>query len=115
MDSKMTLGQVIDELGAIISSRSSASTDESYTALLLQSPEDKVLKKVAEEAAEVIMAAKDYSAACAAHVEGVSQYGTARDHVVYETGDLLYHLLVLCARHEISLDDIAAELHSRFK
>jgi phosphoribosyl-ATP pyrophosphohydrolase len=60
------------------------------------------------------MASKDLDAAFAAQTEGESPYGTARDHVIYEMGDLIYHLLVLGARHDISPDDLGTELKRRF-
>jgi len=86
----------------------------SYTVTLLTLPPDTINKKVVEEAAEVVMAAKDYEAARGQGSEGVSPYGTARDHLVYEMGDLLYHVLVLCARYDVTPDDLAAELQRRF-
>ena len=89
--------EVIDELWAVIDTRREADPAESYTARLLQGPEDKLLKKVAEEAGEVIMAAKDGDP----------------EHLRYEIGDVVYHLLVVMARWGLTPDDIAAELASR--
>lgn len=92
-------GDVVDDLWAVIESRRDTPAEESYTARLLGGHEDKLLKKIAEEAGEVIMAAKD----------------AARDHLRYEVGDLMYHLLVVMARYGLTPDDIAAELASRRK
>ena len=89
--------EVIDELWSVIESRRDADAETSYTAKLLQGPEDKVLKKIAEESGEVIMAAKDGD----------------REHLRYEIGDVVYHLLVVMARWGLTPDDIAAELASR--
>jgi phosphoribosyl-ATP pyrophosphohydrolase len=89
--------QVIAELWQVIESRRDADPAESYTAKLLQGHEDKVLKKIAEESGEVIMAAKDGDA----------------EHLRYEIGDVVYHLLVVMARWGITPDDLADELAAR--
>ena len=93
------LGATIDELWSIIDQRRGASPEESYTARLLTGAEDSLLKKIGEEACEVVMAAKDDD----------------HDHLRYEAIDLLYHLLVTCARFELSPDELAAEIRGRFK
>ncbi len=93
------LGAVVDALWETIESRRSADPESSYTARLLSGPEDKLLKKIAEESGEVIMAAKDADA----------------DQLRYESADLVYHLLVVLARWGLTPDDLAAELESRFK
>ena len=92
-------GEVTESLWATIESRKSADPLESYTAALLTGHEDKLLKKLGEEATEVVMAAKDKNP------EGLR----------WEAADLFYHLLVTLARNDVSLDDLAAELESRFK
>ena len=74
-----------------------ASPQESYTARLLTDVEDELLKKLAEEASEVIMACKDND----------------HDHIRYEAGDLVYHLLVTLERYGITLDELAGELNAR--
>ena len=99
MSSERTLGSVIDELWAVIESRRDADPDSSYTAKLLSGHEDQLLKKIAEEAGEVIMAAKDAD----------------KEHLRYEIGDVVYHLLVVMARWGLSPDDLAEELASRRK
>jgi phosphoribosyl-ATP pyrophosphohydrolase/phosphoribosyl-AMP cyclohydrolase len=58
---------------------------------------DKILKKVGEEAAEVIIAAKNRDA----------------NELRYEASDLLYHLLVLLREQKLPLDDVLAELGNR--
>jgi phosphoribosyl-ATP pyrophosphohydrolase len=88
---------VIAELWEVIESRRDADPDVSYTAKLLQGPEDKLLKKIAEESGEVIMAAKDGDP----------------EHLRYEIGDVVYHLLVVMARWGINPDDLAEELAAR--
>ncbi|MDR1412977.1 MAG: phosphoribosyl-ATP diphosphatase [Actinomycetes bacterium] len=94
-----TLGVTIDELYTIIEGRRSADPTNSYTSRLLTGDEDYPLKKVGEEAAEVIMAAKDNDS----------------DHLRYEAVDLLYHLLVACVRWGLSADELEAEIRGRFK
>ena len=92
-----SFGDVIDELWGVIESRRSADPDESYTARLLTGPEDALLKKIAEESGEVIMAAKDAD----------------KEHLRYEIGDVVYHLLVVMARYGLTPDDLAEELAAR--
>jgi len=91
------LADVIAELWDVIESRRDADPEASYTAKLLQGHEDKLLKKIAEESGEVIMAAKDGDA----------------DHLRYEIGDVVYHLLVVMARWGITPDDLADDLAAR--
>ena len=93
------LGRELAELYDVLESRRDASPEESYTAKLLSGPEDSLLKKIAEESGEVIMAAKDHD----------------RDHLRYEIADLVYHLLVVMTREGLTLDDLAAELDGRKK
>lgn len=90
--------QVLDELYQVIVSRKGASPESSYTASLLAKGVDKILKKVGEEATEVVIAGK----------------GGSDDELVYETADLLYHNLVLLAARDIPLDAVWAELARRF-
>ena len=89
---------VLKQLEQIILERKGASADSSYTASLLQKGVDKILKKLGEEATELVIAGK----------------GGKRDEIVYETADLFYHTLVLLAHHDIPLDDVLAELRRRF-
>lgn len=93
------IGTTIEGLAAVIHGRTNASPEESYTAKLLQGPEDKPLKKVVEEALEVALACKDND----------------HDHIRYEAADLVYHLLVVLERWGVSLDELAGELDARAK
>ena len=97
MNDPESLGTVIDELWSVIESRRDADPESSYTARLLGGDEDQLLKKIAEEAGEVIMAAKDADA----------------EHLRYEIGDVVYHLLVVMARWGVTPDDLAKELAGR--
>ncbi len=85
------IGETLTGLAEVIHGRRDASPQESYTARLLTDVEDELLKKLAEEASEVIMACKDND----------------HDHIRYEAGDLLYHLLVTLERYGITLDEPA--------
>jgi len=102
MTNPATLGTTIDELMDIIDKRSSADPEDSYTARLVHGELDDLLKKIGEEATEVVMAAKD------------ADSGSNSDHLRYEAVDLLYHLLVACERLGVSADDLSAEIRGRF-
>lgn len=91
------IGETLTSLAEVIHGRRDASPQESYTARLLTDVEDDLLKKLAEEASEVIMACKDND----------------HDHIRYEAGDLIYHLLVTLERYGITLDELAGELNAR--
>ncbi len=88
---------ILQELYQIILSRQQEMPEGSYTSYLFQEGIDKILKKVGEESAEVIIAAKNQE----------------KSEVVYETADLIYHLLVMMVEQGIKLSDIYKELRSR--
>ena len=90
---------VLDELFATIIDRQAHPRPGSYTARLLDAGEDEILKKVGEEAMEVILAAK----------------GQGDERVVSEIADLFYHLLVLLAARGLTLGQVEAELKRRRK
>ena len=90
-------GEILNRLAATLESRKAADPAGSYVAKLYAKGLDAILKKIAEEAAETIMAAKD----------GV------REKIVYETADLWFHSLVLLAREGIHPDEILNELARR--
>ena len=92
-----SLGVILDELYDIILDRRENPKEGSYTNYLLTKGVDKMCKKVGEESAEVIIAAKN---------------GVATE-LTYEAADLLYHLLVLLVERGVSLDDIYKELKKR--
>lgn len=91
------LGAQLDSLYAVLEQRQRDMPEGSYTAKLLSGPEDKLLKKIAEESGEVIIAACQHD------------LGQLR----YELGDLFYHMLVVMLRAGITPRDIAAELAAR--
>ncbi len=87
----------LKRLSETIRARRTASGEASYTRQLLDGGPQKCAKKLAEEAAETVIA-------------GVSQDG---DALTSEAADLLYHLLVLLEAREVPLDDVLGELESR--
>lgn len=91
------LGQTVVGLAAVIHDRREASPETSYTARLLKGKEDSLLKKLTEEATEVVMACKDND----------------HDHIRYEAGDLIYHLLVVLERYGVTTEELAGELDAR--
>jgi phosphoribosyl-ATP pyrophosphohydrolase len=90
------MDDVLDELFSVILERKSNPTPGSYTARLLADG-DEILKKVGEEAIEVVLAGK----------------GQSDQRIVEESADLLYHLLVLLASRNLTLDAVRAELGRR--
>ncbi len=89
---------ILQAVYQVIQERKSASADSSYTASLLQKGVDKILKKLGEEATEVVIAGK----------------GGKREEIVYETADLFFHALVLLGYYDIDPEEIYAELRRRF-
>jgi phosphoribosyl-ATP pyrophosphohydrolase len=88
---------ILRRLAEVIAERRGASPADSYVAGLFARGQDAVLKKVAEEAAETLLAAKDGD----------------KLHIVRETADLWFHCLVLLAWHGLGPDDVLAELRRR--
>lgn len=99
--SAMDVGIQLQDLFKLIQERKDQRPEGSYTSYLFNSGLDKILKKVGEESAETIIAAKN-----ADESEGRKQLSA-------EISDLLYHLLVLMVEREVSLQDISAELSAR--
>ncbi len=87
----------MQRLTETIEARKQASPDTSYVAKLFAKSEDAVLKKIGEEATEVVLAAK----------------GGDRTHLVYETADLWFHCMVLLARYGLNARDVLNELARR--
>ncbi|MBH8598694.1 MULTISPECIES: bifunctional phosphoribosyl-AMP cyclohydrolase/phosphoribosyl-ATP diphosphatase HisIE [unclassified Thermoactinomyces] len=88
---------VINWLESVVARREAERPEGSYTTYLFTKGLDKILKKVGEESAEVIIAAKNRSA----------------DELRHETADLLYHLLVLLREQKLPLDEVLRELEER--
>lgn len=88
---------MLHKLFAIIADRKNHPTPNSYTARLFAAGEDEIVKKVGEEAVEVILAAK----------------GQGDERVIAEVADLFYHTLVLLAARGLTLAQVEAELERR--
>ncbi len=93
------LGELLDQLYDLIASRERERPEGSYTTYLFDQGIDKILKKVGEESAETIIAAKNED----------------REPLAAEVSDLIYHLLVLLVARGVSLDEIRDELARRRK
>ncbi len=89
--------EILARLTATIEARKQAAPEASYVAKLFSKGEDAILKKVGEEATEVVLAAK----------------GGDNAHWVYETADLWFHCMVLLACRGLSADDVLRELARR--
>lgn len=89
--------RILQEVYDVIADRKVNPREGSYTNYLFDKGVDKICKKVGEEAAEVIIAAKNNS----------------KKEITYEISDLLYHLMVLMVEEDVKLDDIYEELKGR--
>ncbi|BCT67251.1 Phosphoribosyl-ATP pyrophosphatase [Nitrosospira sp. NRS527] len=94
---KMTDPAMLYRLAEVIEVRKNADPAASYVAKLLYDGQDKILKKIAEESAEVLLASKEQD----------------KSHVVREVADLWFHCLVLLAHHNLGPDDVLNELRRR--
>ena len=88
---------ILQRLTATIAARQGAASESSYVAKLFDKGEDAILKKIGEEATEVLLAAKSGDSV----------------QLVYETADLWFHCMVLLAHHGLSADEVLQELARR--
>lgn len=93
------MNDFIDTLFATIQERQANPQPGSYTNSLFAAGEDEIVKKIGEEAVEIILAVK----------------GQGKTRVVEETADLVYHLLVMLAAQGLTWDDVRAELAERHR
>ncbi len=98
-EEQVSLATVLNDLYAVIEDRQLNPVEGSYTNYLFEKGQDKILKKVGEEAVETVIASKNNS----------------QKEVLYEMGDLWYHCLVLLAYHKLTPDQLLNELMSRRK
>lgn len=89
--------EVLHRVAATLAERKKADPDSSYVSSLYTKGTDAICKKVAEEAAETIMAAKDKDML----------------HIVWEVTDLWFHSMVLLTHFGLSVDDVLAEFRRR--
>ncbi|MFM2057010.1 MAG: hypothetical protein RLY71_1395 [Pseudomonadota bacterium] len=97
LNSDMSSDDMLARLAAVIESRRSGDPDKSYVARLFHKGTDAILKKVGEEAVEVVMAAKD----------------GAPDKIVYEVADLWFHSMIALAQFNLTPADVIRELARR--
>ena len=98
------MSETLKRLAAVIESRKPANggdPEKSYVAKLFVKGDDAILKKIGEEATELVMAAKD------ARVDG------DKSHVLYECADLWFHTAVLLAQFDLKPQDVLNELARR--
>lgn len=90
--------EILCQLAATLEARKQADPDSSYVARLYAKGLDAILKKVGEEAAETLLAAKN---------------GDPK-HLIHETADLWFHTLVMLAHQGLGPEAVLEELHRRF-
>lgn len=91
------MSDVLNRLSALLESRKNADPASSYVAKLYDKGMDSILKKVGEESAETIIAAKNGD----------------KQQIIYETADLWFHTLVMLAKADLSAEDVLEELARR--
>ncbi|MFH1288236.1 MAG: phosphoribosyl-ATP diphosphatase [bacterium] len=91
--------EIFNDIYRVILDRKKAKSKNSYTASLFKKGKGSVLKKVAEEAAEVILASRDGK----------------KEEIIHETADLWFHTLVLLGYHDITPEEVYGELRKRQK
>lgn len=96
-EEKMQSASVLYDIQGTITDRRDNPKEGSYTNYLISKGNDKILKKIGEEAAEVIIATKNQN----------------KDEIIYEVSDLMYHLSVGLVHNGLSWDDIFNELRKR--
>jgi phosphoribosyl-ATP pyrophosphohydrolase len=88
---------VLQRLAEVIVARKAGDPERSYVARLFAQGQDAVLKKLAEETAETLLASKEGD----------------KLHILHETADLWFHSLILLAWHDLGPEDVLAELRRR--
>ena len=89
--------EVLKEISDVIEVRKQAAAESSYVSQLLHKGEDAILKKVIEEAGEVLMASKDGD----------------KLHLIKEVADVWFHSMVLLGYHGLRAEDVLMELQRR--
>ena len=96
-DRPLSTTDTLSRLAAVIAARRASDPKTSYVARLVGKGPDAVLKKIGEEATEVVMACKD----------------GARDRIVAEVADLWFHTMIALGEHGLAPADVIAELERR--
>ncbi|MDD1749904.1 MAG: phosphoribosyl-ATP diphosphatase [Methanothrix sp.] len=89
---------ILDDLESVILSRKNNPSEDSYVSSLFAKGKDEILKKIGEEAIEVIIASK----------------AADREQIINELADLWFHCMVLMAEDGLSPSDVLKELENRF-
>jgi phosphoribosyl-ATP pyrophosphohydrolase len=92
-------GDILRELFAVVEDRKETLPEDSYTASLFthEKGENAALEKLGEETTEFLLAAKDGDT----------------DELAHEGADIVYHMLVVLAEHDMDVDELLAELRDR--
>ena len=104
MSSQKSTVDVLAELASVIESRlpqRGGNPEDSYVARLLHKGPDAFLKKIGEEATEVVMAAKD------------ADFGGDKSKIVGEVADLWFHCMIALAHYGLNSNDVVVELERR--
>lgn len=96
------MSDTLQQLTEVLQTRKAADADASYVASLHQKGLDAILKKVGEEATEVVLAAKG------------TETGGSQQALVNETADLWFHCMVMLSHLNLSAADVLKELERRF-
>ncbi len=91
------IGDIFIEVYQVVEDRKKNPKSGAYTSYLLEKGQDKICKKVVEEATELVLAAKNQD----------------KEQAVRELADLYYHLMVLMVQENITWEEIAAEMKNR--
>ena len=94
---------ILDQLDETLAQRKQAHADDSYVASLYAQGTNKILEKIAEEATEVLLAAKD-----------LDDSEARRRHLIGEVADLWFHTLILLSHEQLSSRAVLDELTARF-
>ena len=105
------MSSVLNELENILEIRKSADPENSYVAFLYDQGLDHILKKIGEESAETVIAAKNITNP---KKNNADQNQDEHIHLIHEATDLVFHLLVLLHQQNIAFSDIELEMTRRF-
>ena len=107
------MADLLKDLQQIIESRKEDKEGGSYTAYLFETGLDKILKKIGEESSEIIIGAKEHQAVSLQNNE--AKITEAKDELIGEIGDLLYHLSIMMNERGISFEEVDDLLRGRMQ
>lgn len=97
---------ILDKLYTVLQARKSASGEKSYVSSLYEKGTDKIAEKILEEAGEMIVEAR--------LLDDSPQDNALQRNIRAETADLLFHMMVMLAHHDVPIDDVFKILEQRF-